>query len=151
MEVPNSDADYFRHIMGTKHLSVDVRSPVDGLILHSGFSHFVHWPTQSDPQLELPTGTSLSILVADDEPAPEKNEYMYGSALRFIHDHKGPLFRHSRYWSMEPMTDEEFSRLVQYQKDAECLVVDALPEFKDYLDEARTKFPKLRPHIKHLK
>lgn len=149
MNVPNSDADYFRHIMGSKHLNVDVRSPVSGLIIHSKFGYFVTWPAPDQAESNLP-GPSLSVLIADDEPPPESNSYMFGPALEFINAHKGPFFRSSRYWSLGPMTDERFSKLVQAQKDAQCLIVDAMPTFKDYFEEARTRYPSLRQHLRHL-
>ncbi|PJI91300.1 hypothetical protein BC777_0125 [Yoonia maricola] len=150
MDIAKSNADYWRHVMGSEHRSVDIHAPVSGLIVNTRFEPFVHWPKRTDPQVETPTVPPLSILIADDEPAPESNTFMYRSALRFIDEHKAPLFRPSRQWTMEGMTDEDFARLVGYQQQAECLIVDAMPEYAAFFEEARTRFPELRPHIKHL-
>ncbi|CAN0598245.1 unnamed protein product, partial [Ectocarpus sp. 12 AP-2014] len=149
MEIPNFDTDYLRHIMGSKHISAEIRSPVSGLVLHSYFDDFVSWPAPGDAENNLPLA-AFSILIAEDEPLPEANSYMFARAVQLIRDCKRLLFRSSRRWSLGPMTEEQFSRLVKAQTDTECLVVDALPKFQDYLEEARTKYPSLRPHLKHL-
>ncbi|WP_299677073.1 hypothetical protein [uncultured Roseobacter sp.] len=149
MTIPNSNEDYFRHFMGKKEKSVDVRSPVSGLILHSHFNDFIHWPEQENAPEELPIA-AFAILVPDDEPKPDSAEHMFGDLIRFMMDNKGPLFRHSPYWSLEPMDDELFEQLIEMQKNATCLVTNAMPRYQDYLEEARTKYPYLRPYLKHL-
>lgn len=149
MDVPNSDADYLRHLMGTEHMSVDIMSPVSGLVLHRTLTHFVEWPKPGTDESKLPV-SGFAVLMPDDEPPPENNDYMFRGAINFIRQHKGPLFRDSRYWTMGPMEEEQFAKLIQLQKEAECIEVNALPRYEDYLNEARTRFPSLRPHLKHL-
>lgn len=149
MNVPHSDIDYIRHFLGSEDLSVDVKSPVDGLILGNHLSYLGEWPDQENVTKDNP-GYCFSVLIADDEPPPETGRSMYSDACRFIKDHREPFFRHSRYWTKPAMTEEQFATLIDIQLGTNCLFIDAMPKFEDYLKEARTKYPSLRPHIKHL-
>lgn len=154
MNVPNSNAEYFRHFLGSEDLSVEVRSPVSGLLLFpslfmSSLSMLGSWPKQEDVTDNNPS-VSFAVLVADDEPPPETCEKIYSPAIRFIRDHRGPFFRESRYWTRPAMTEEQFECLIDMQLSADCLFIDAMPKFEKYFEEARTRYPHLRPHIKHL-
>ena len=150
MDVPKISAGYLRHFSGTTYHKADIRSPVSGLVLHTTFSSFVDWPAQNAGETVIPTMPPFAVLMPDDEPAPEGNGYIFRDALTLIQNCRAPLFQPSRYWSMDAMDDEQFSRLLNLQKQVACIILDALPRYQDYLEEARTRYPSLRPHLKHL-
>lgn len=150
MSVPNSDADYLRHVMGAKDHTIDIRSPVSGLLLHSFFSDFVEWPKRDHSSGEY-RWDCFGVLIPDDEPPPEKNRYMFGELIRFIRQNSGPFFRESPYWSLGPMDQELFERLIAAQEAAECVTVEAMPRYTEYVDDARIQFSALRPYLKHLR
>lgn len=71
--------------------------------------------------------------------------------MRFISENRDSLYQESPFWSMgDPMTDAQIDGFLEIQKVAQPLTLDAMPEFKEYFEEARTLFPSLRPHLAHL-
>lgn len=134
-----------------KWLGADIPSPVSGLIIHSSFGHFSDWPKPQRGEIVRPTMAQLAILVADDEPAPEDNGFLFDHVLRFIDRHRAPSFKPSKQWTMEGMTEDDYQRLVGYQRQAHCITVAAMPEYHDYFEEARKRYPTLRPYLDHLR
>jgi hypothetical protein len=51
---------------------------------------------------------------------------------------------------MKGKTPQELESLLAQQLAANCRRYPATPYYDDYLDEARTEFPELRQHLKHL-
>ncbi|MEM8787651.1 MAG: hypothetical protein AAGE76_05280 [Pseudomonadota bacterium] len=140
----------FRHFFGSDRETATIRSPISGLLLHSYFNDFVTWPASVDEIDDQDMPIAFSVLLPDDEPPPIKPEWTHRRAIQLLEDNKDLLFKDSMRWTRGPMPEDAVARLFQDQRDAQCLIVDALPRFRDYLEEARTKYPELRPHLKHL-
>jgi len=134
-----------------KWVGADVLAPVSGLVVHPSYGDFSDWPKSKNGEAVRPIRAQFAILIADNEPGPEGNAFMFDSILRFIDRYRAPLFKPSKQWTMEGMTDADYQRLVGLQRDAHCIEVDAMPEFHDYFEEARKLHPTLRPYLAHLR
>ena len=141
----------YSRLFNTEEHSVVIKSPVSGLGLHQILS--------TDSRLERdswlkdssnPPYANYAILLPDDEPPPQTGEYMYSSMCNFIMNMKHYYFKDSRYWTMKGFFEEHLKDMIKIQLSANPIKFDALPNWKDYLNEARTNFPELRPHLKHL-
>jgi hypothetical protein len=133
-------------LMGDNSFSASIRCPASGLILHSTYEDNCTVELEDSP----PTGL-FSLLLPDDEPDPVTGDRLFADAVRLIRDHMDVMARPSRYFSMGARDPSEVEELLQRQLAANPRVYPALPHWKDHLDEARTRHPSLRPHIKHLR
>ncbi len=127
---------------------VEIRSPVSGLVLHATLDDehsLAKWSSLKQPPL-----AKFAILLPDDEPQPENASFIFGSTCALIQDMKHYYLKQSRRWSMGPFTEQRLDELISLQRSVSPLIFDALPFWRDYLDEARTKRPELRPLLKHL-
>jgi hypothetical protein len=120
---------------GTEPQKASIPSPVSGLLIHSSYDF----------------GLGLTaILLPDDEPEAKGGEYMFRSLCRLCREHKQYFLRPSRYWSMGAWTEDDLNNIIDEQLSQQCEYVDAIPKYKGYFDEARTRHPNLRPYIRHL-
>lgn len=145
------DTFYSRNFDKKLH-TAPIKSPVSGLVLHatlsSGleiYSRDKNWNTLTNPPI-----ADFALLIPDKEPMPERGNYIYTEMCRLIQDMKHYYFKESRYWSMGALSAETLDEFIQFQLSANPLIFDALPKWANYLDEARTKYPELRPYINHL-
>lgn len=134
----------------TKDYTALIRSPASGLLLHTDLDHALNhdskeWNARTDP----PTA-AFALLLPDDEQQPESGKYMFDAMCRLARDMRHYYLKDSRYWSMTALEPEAFEELMVIQCSANPLIFDALPNWADYLDEARTQKPELRPKLKHL-
>ncbi len=127
-------------LAGEKVHSVDVPCPASGLFVHRTFD----FATSEESSL-------TAILLPDDEPTAEDGAYMFSALTRVCWDNRDTFLKNSRYWSMEAFSADELKDLLDKQVSLECRTIDAMPRYKDYFDEARTRYPNLRPHLKHLR
>lgn len=141
---------FFSRLIDSKVHFAPIRCPVSGLLLHSTLKHELSsylkdWNSMINPPL-----ADFALLLPDDEPMPESGEYMYQEMCSLIRGMGHYYFRDSRYWSMGAFSPEALDNLIKLQLGARPMIFDALPTWGEYLDEARTNKPELRPYIKHL-
>lgn len=126
--------------------SVNILSPASGLVLFTKY--------QANTTVELVKNSNhsgnFSLLLPDDEPKPYDGSWMFNDAVELLRANKNLLMKDSRFWSMQAKTSEFIDEYLAKQLAAECVIVPAMPRYKDYFDEARTRFPIIRPHLKHL-
>jgi len=135
--VDKVDIPVLKWFTGTDLHSAIIPSPVSGLLIHANYDFAVSSPI-------------TAILLADDEPLAENGEYMFRNLCNLCRDKQSYFLKPSRYWSLGAWTAEDFNMAVQKQLLQKCEYVDALPKYKDYFDEIRTRHPNLRPLIRHL-
>jgi hypothetical protein len=129
--------DFF---LGRNVHQVVVPSPVSGLMLY--------------PNLDYGNASdrSAALLLPDDEPPAESGRFMYRALCDLCWTHREYIFyqpkelKRSGYYN-DAVLDEAFKD----QMSRTCAEADALPRYKDYFDEARTRYPELRPLLKHLR
>lgn len=94
-----------------------------------------------------------SLLLADDEPPAQNGAYMAEALHRFCRTNLHNLYR-SRYSGYRrtkgEVSEQELETLLDSQLSRTCRYVDAMPKYNEYFEAARTRFPHLRPHLKHL-
>ncbi len=134
----------------SKTYTAAIRAPVSGMILHSTVGTSLNSDVSDLSRQSHPPLAQFSILLPDDEPPAEGGEYIFGDVCRLIRDFQHYFLKPSRYWSMGPFTSDELGKLLTSQQRSACGVFDALPFWADYLNEARTKYPHLRPYLKHI-
>jgi hypothetical protein len=117
-----------------------LKSPVSGLILHSNYS------SSSTVESETAGNYLMTILLPDDEPEPEKTNYIYGRWLSDCEDHKNEFIKPR----LKEQTDQKVEQIISRQLNYPLKIVGAMPKYKDYLDELKTELPILRPYVKHL-
>ncbi len=124
--------DFFKE---KNYNKIYIRSPVCGLLLHDEhyFEAYDH----------------TSLLLPDYEEPASSGSYMFSDLCDFCWDHREFIFYKSSGVGGES-DDKSLSQSFEEQKNRSCELVDAMPEFKSYFQEARTKYPQLRPYLKHL-
>lgn len=130
-----------------------IRAPASGLLLHKELScdgcsasSAREWNNRVQPPL-----AKLAILLPEDESAPESVQYIYSEMCRIVCEMKHRYLEKSRYWSMGPFTSEVFDELVKLQTAREPKIFDAVPNWRDYIEEAKVKRPELRSLLAHLR
>lgn len=141
---------FLARLTSSKLHTAQIRCPVSGLLLHTTLNHELfgrleEWNTMKEPPL-----AACALLLPDDEPKPESGEYIYSAMCRLARDMKHYYYKPSRYWTMSGFSPESFDALIRTQLSAQPRIFDALPNWGDYFDEARTRKPELRPYLKHL-
>ncbi|WP_156313744.1 MULTISPECIES: hypothetical protein [unclassified Citromicrobium] len=126
-----------------------VRSPVSGLILHSDIGSLNSSPEKWNSATSA--FAKFAILLPDDEPRPEDASFVYSEICDLARSFARYYLKSSRYWSQGPLDPEDFQGMLTKQMRYEPIVLSARPNWDDYLDEARTKHPCLRPYLKHLR
>lgn len=144
------DDSSLSRLLCSKTHSATIRAPVSGLLLHSTLSHDFSDTLSNWNAMKQAPVASFSILLPANEPAPESGEYVYSAMCRLASDMKHYYLKDSRYWSMAAFTSESFDELVKLQTTAQPRIFDVLPAWSDYLGEAHTLKPELRPLIQHL-
>lgn len=142
--------NFISRLTSSKLHSAQIRSPVSGLLLHSTLKDELSLYLEGWNSMKQPPIADFAILLPDDEPKPESGEYMYSLMCRLIRDMSHYYFKDSRYWSMPAFSPDGLEQLIELQMSAQPMIFDALPTWSDYLDQARTQKPALRPYIKHL-
>ena len=141
---------FIARLMSTKLHTAEIRCPVSGLLLHTNLSHELSNRLHGWNTMEEPPSAALALLLPDDEPKPESGAYLYSAMCGLVRDMSHYYFKDSRYWSMKAFTQEQLDHLIDIQLNAQPRIFDALPRWSEYLDEARTRKPELRPYLKHL-
>ncbi|MDY6856142.1 MAG: hypothetical protein SWO11_15850 [Thermodesulfobacteriota bacterium] len=141
---------FFSRLIDSKVHSVPIPCPVSGLLLHTTLKHELSSYLEDWNSMENPPLADFALLLPDDEPKPESGEYMYERMCNLVRDMSHYYFKRSRYWSMKAFSPEILDNLISLQLSANSVIFDALPTWGEYLDEARTNKPELRPYIKHL-
>lgn len=142
---------FFAKLSSTKLYTATIRSPVSGLLLHTELSsHFRRdldtWNTRKEPPSAV-----MALLLPDDEPKPEPGTYIYSDMCRLARDMGHYYAKRSRYWSYGAMfSPKELDEICDMQMALQPRIFNALPVWSEYLDEARTLKPELRPYLKHL-
>lgn len=126
-----------------------VRCPSSGLLIHGRYDY------SNDDECEFSRSDGhapvrMAILLPDDEPPAEDGRFMFTDLARCVWDNREPFLRPSRYWSMGAMTEAHLRQQLDAQLALKPRLVDAMPQYEDYFEKARTEFPQLRPHLKHL-
>ena len=132
--------------LGNESFSVKIKSPADGLILFPSYGVISTVEFKDSPPL-----ATFSILLPDDEPDPTPGKTLFADAVDLIRENMDVLKRPSRYRTMMGQEPEEVERLLERQLAADPRSYPALPRWKGNLDDARTKYPSIRPYIKHLR
>ena len=138
-------------LIDSKSHSVPILCPVSGLLLHPTLKHELSSYLEDWNSMQTPPLADFALLLPDDEPKPETGEYMYERMCNLIRNMSHYYFRNSRYWSMEAFSPDILDNLIDLQLNANPIIFDALPTWEDYLDEARTNNPEIRPYIKHIR
>lgn len=142
---PKSTLPILSSLLGTDSYTAPILSPVSGLILHSPYEH--------DKTVEFddtPPTSAFAILLPDDEPDPIPGEVMFSKAADLIRRNMAVLQRPSIRWSMLAKDPKEVEATLRRQLAANPRAYPAMPHWKACLDDARTRYPSLRPHLKHL-
>lgn len=83
----------------------------------------------------------------DDEPEPYNYHYIYWHVIDHL-DIYSPMYIREHNRSEESLNEV---LAIKYQEnDFRCSIEEALPIYKDYFEEARTRNYGLRPFLKHL-
>lgn len=130
--------------------TAQVRSPASGLILHTGLDATMSHHLTNLQQNSSAYWATFAILLPDDEPPAEGPDYIYGPLCNLVREFSHYYLKPSRRRSMGPFSEEKLSSLLSLQRQVGSRVFDVLPRWSDYLNEARTRHPCLRPYIKHL-
>ena len=125
---------------------VPIKSPASGLALHSEYSDNFTVKLKDD----VPPIANFSLLLPSDEVREVSGASLFRAAVNLIKENSDLLYKESRRWTMKGKTPQELESLLAQQLAANCRRYPATPYFDDYLDEARTEFPELRQHLKHL-
>ena len=122
---PFSAKHSLTHLFATEKILL-VRSPASGLLL------------ENSPERGL-----IFILMPDDEPNPNYMKWVFGDLISHLHTYR-EMYRYSE-------EDIKDTVAIWYGEDRHpCHVENALPQYRDYLDEARIKDHNLRPLLQHL-
>lgn len=140
----------FARLALTKLHTAAIRCPVSGLLLHTTLSHELSGRLKTWNTMEDPPTAALALLLPNDEPKPEPGDYLYSAMCRLAREMKHYYFQKSRHWSMNGFSPEMLDELIAMQLTARPRIFDGLPRWGDYLDEARTRKPELRPYLNHL-
>lgn len=148
LSVPRSYVAIVGALAGETEHEVAIPSPASGLLIHSIYNYGDDEHDFGRADGDAPV--RMAILLPDDEPPAEDGQFMFSRLVQCVWDHRSPFLRPSRYWTMGPMTESHLRQRLDAQLRLKPHVVDAMPRFEDYFEEARTEFPQLRPHLKHL-
>ena len=145
---PNRDIPIIKSLFGYRIRRFILRSPVSGLILHP--EH--RFGTNGDEFYERSTFLSrFSILLPIDEPNPEDGEYLFKEFCEYCWKYREQLFSKSSELIKGGITNEDIlKKIIEKQINSSSKIVDATPSYKNYIDEARTLRPELRPYLRHL-
>ena len=116
------------------------------LALHSEYSDNFTVELKDD----VPPIANFSLLLPSDEVREVSGASLFRAAVNLIKENSDLLYIESRRWTMKGKTPQELESLLAQQLAANCRRYPATPYYDDYLDEARTEFPELRQHLKHL-
>ena len=116
------------------------------MALHSEYSDNFTVELKDD----VPPIANLSLLLPSDEVREVSGASLFRAAVNLIKENSDLLYKESRRWTMKGKTPQELESLLAQQLAANCRRYPATPYYDDYLDEARTEFPELRQHLKHL-
>lgn len=150
-----------------QHIAV-IRSPVSGLLIYSEIRHNIDYEEWNS--LKKPSLANCAILLPDDEPKPETGEYIYSAMCQLARDKRQYQLRSSRvspdlnpsskefnetqylkFIEHSKLQNSQFNEILKSQIGVQPRIFDALPSWGEYFDEARTKYPELRPYLKHLR
>ena len=144
-----SSSPWLKGILGNSIHSCSIHAPVSGLIIKDYYGFCMGWKRTA----VLNYGSipfSLSILIPNDESPAEDGEQMFIQLKHLCIDYKKEFFQPSGLWTIDALDPEYFFNAIEEQQKRECFYADAMPYFEDKLGEARTEYPSLRPHLKHL-
>lgn len=141
---------FLSRLFDSKVHAVSIPSPVSGLLLHTTLNHELSSYLENWNSMKTPPLAGFALLLPDDEPKPETGMYMYERMCNLIRSMGHYYYKSSRYWSMDAFSPETLDNLISLQLNANPIIFDALPTWEDYLNEARTNKPEIRPYIKHL-
>ncbi len=141
---------FLSRLISSKTHSAPIKCPVSGLLLYSELKDELSGYLKDWNSMKQPPIADFALLLPDDEPKPESGKYIYSEMCQLIRDMKHYYFKDSRYWTLPAFSPDNLEKLIEYQIAAQSKIFDALPRWSDYLDEARTKKPELRPFLKHL-
>lgn len=151
MSVRKLDVPVLGAVLGDTEHTAEIRSPVSGLIIHSDYRHGLDtydFKRFGDPDFSPPV--RMAILLPDDEPPPESGSYMFRDLITCCWNNRAPFLKPSRRWSMAAYAESDFKTHCDEQYDLVPHIVDAMPRYSEYFQEARTRYPQLRPYLKHL-
>jgi hypothetical protein len=130
---------------------VDIGSPVSGLVLHNDYRfQFDKRDFARKPESEYKALARLAILLPDDEPPPMPSSTIFRSMTDICWQGRETFLAPSRYWSLPAMTESDLRDHLDDQLALPHHFVDAMPQYEEYLQDARTRYSELRPHLKHL-
>lgn len=148
ISTPKVDIPIIKFFLTEDEHKVIVRSPVSGLIIFPfydyGAEDYDYNVSESSPPLRM------TILLPDDEPPAEDGHYLSSDICRVCWEHRHFFLKPSRYWSMAGYEENELKEFLDKQKKYLCKYYNAMPHFEKYFQEARTRYPQLRPFLKHL-
>lgn len=143
--------NFLSKLINSKVHSVSIPSPISGLLLHTTLKHELSSYLKDWNSMNSPPMADLALLIPEDEPKPETGKYMYKGMCDLIRNMSHYYYDNSRYWSMEAFSPDHLNNLINLQLSANPIIFEALPTWGDYLDEARTIKPEIRPLIKHIR
>lgn len=128
--------DFF---MDRNYNSIHIPSPVSGLLLRSGhdYGEANNWQFNT------------TLLLPDDEPPPMSGDNMFTALCNFCWDYREYIFFKPSEFKGK-FNDDKLRADFSEQKQRQCRIDVALPEFEGYFQEARTRHTQLRPYLKHL-
>jgi hypothetical protein len=135
IEVDKIDVPILKLFVNPEIQKASIPSPVSGLLIHSSYDF----------------GLGLTaILLPDGEQEAADGEFMFQALCHLCEKNKKYFLKPSRYWSKGAFTESIITHMLSEQLSQKCQYVDALPQYRDYFEEARTRHPNLRPYIEHL-
>ena len=147
---PRVDLPFLRYMLGSVDRSVTIRSPASGLLLHYIYNFANDKDDFERLSIEHSPPARFAILLPDDEPPPDSAERLFSELCRVAWDHRTPFLKPSMYWTKNAMAEDVLKTYLEEQRRLESHIYDAMPRYEAYLQEARTRHPELRPHLKHL-
>lgn len=130
---------FFDIFAGQNENEITIPAPASGIILHT--SHFF-----GDNE---PNGLHTAMLIPEDEPEALTGHSIFHSLCSFCWDYRDYIFFKPSEFEGR-FNDENLRGAFEEQRSRNCTIHTAMPEYRDYLNEMRTRHPENRPYIKHL-
>lgn len=149
ISVPKTDIPLFSMLVNETVHEVQIPSPASGLVIYSSYNF--ENDKHDFSRIEDPSAFyRMTLLLPDDEPPAENGEYMFSVLCQCCWRNRSPFLKPSRSWTWGAFTESGLRECLDDQLQLKPRYVDVMPRFERYLQDARTRYPHLRPHLRHL-
>lgn len=133
--------------------SVIIPSPVSGLVVRRSH-HNAPTTKEIDPANDMLT----TILPVENSPAVDTGSVLFGELRNMLWTHREYLFRKQKNVQriissvpfLELQSDEGLKAALDAFCNQDCYLLNARPDFEDYINEAWLKRPHLRASLHHM-